>query len=164
MQKNSFILLTVLILFLYACDDKGQTENKQKEDLDMKIKITSSAFKDGDMIPLKYTCDGKNVSPPLQWDLVPDGTKSIALICDDPDAPSGDWTHWVVYNLPADVRLLSENIPNDETLPDGTRQGLTDFGTTGYSGPCPPWGVHRYYFKIYALDKKWTATSLLRDN
>ena len=120
----------------------------------MQIKITSSVFEEGGMIPSKYTCDGDDISPPLQWETVPDGTKSIALISDDPDAPMGTWVHWVTYNFPPGITELPENMPDDETLPDGTRQGLTDFGKTGYGGPCPPSGTHRYYFKIYALDKK----------
>ena len=118
----------------------------------MEIKITSSAFEEGGMIPAKYTCDGADVSPPLQWDAVPQGSKSIALICDDPDAPMGTWVHWVLFNLPSDAKELAENIPPVETLPNGARQGLSDFGRIGYGGPCPPSGTHRYFFKIYALD------------
>ena len=118
----------------------------------MEIKITSSAFEEGGMIPAKYTCDGADVSPPLQWDAVPQGSKSIALICDDPDAPMGTWVHWVLFNLPAETKELAENIPPVETLPNGARQGLSDFGRIGYGGPCPPGGTHRYFFKIYALD------------
>ena len=120
----------------------------------MDIKITSRAFEDGGKIPSKYTCDGEDISPPLQWEAVPDGTASIAVISDDPDAPMGSWVHWVLFNLPPDTRELKENFPDDETLADGTRQGITDFGATGYGGPCPPSGTHRYFFKIYALDKK----------
>ena len=120
----------------------------------MEIKITSSAFEDGGLIPAQYTCDAKDISPPLQWEAVPDATASIAVICDDPDAPMGTWVHWVLFNLPGDTKELAENFPDDETLPDGTRQGITDFGSTGYGGPCPPSGTHRYFFKIYALDKK----------
>jgi len=120
----------------------------------MDIKITSRAFEDGGKIPSKYTCDGEDISPPLQWEAVPDGTASIAVISDDPDAPMGTWVHWVLFNLPPDTRELKENFPDDETLADGTRQGITDFGATGYGGPCPPSGTHRYFFKIYALDKK----------
>ena len=118
----------------------------------MEIKITSSAFAEGGMIPSKYTCDGADVSPPLQWDAVPEGTKSIALISDDPDAPMGTWVHWILFNLPAQTRELPENVPPDETLPNGAKQGITDFGRVGYGGPCPPSGTHRYFFKIYALD------------
>ena len=118
----------------------------------MEINITSSAFEDGGLIPAKYTCDGADVSPPLQWDAVPQGTRSIALICDDPDAPMGTWVHWVLFNLPSDAKELAENIPSEETLPNGARQGVSDFGRIGYGGPCPPSGTHRYFFKIYALD------------
>jgi len=118
----------------------------------MEIKITSSAFEDGGLIPAKYTCDGADVSPPLQWDAVPEGTRSIALICDDPDAPMGTWVHWVLFNLSSDAKELAENIPTEETLPNGAKQGVNDFGRVGYGGPCPPGGTHRYFFKIYALD------------
>jgi Raf kinase inhibitor-like YbhB/YbcL family protein len=118
----------------------------------MEIKIMSSAFEQDGMIPSKYTCDGADISPPLQWDAVPEDTKSIALINDDPDAPMGTWVHWVLYNLPADTRELAEDIPPEETLPNGAKQGITDFGRIGYGGPCPPGGTHRYFFRIYALD------------
>ncbi len=119
---------------------------------EMDIKLTSSAFEEGGMIPSKYTCDGRDISPPLTWDNVPGKTESIAVICDDPDAPMGTWVHWVLFNLPAEKRELAENVPDDETLPDDTRQGVTDFVSTGYGGPCPPSGTHRYFFRIYALD------------
>jgi hypothetical protein len=116
------------------------------------MKITSPAFKEGDMIPKKYTCDGINISPPLQWSSVPEGTKTFAIICDDPDAPMGTWVHWVLYNLPGNITGLSENVPPVKTLPTGAKQGRNDFGKTGYGGPCPPGGIHRYYFKLYALN------------
>jgi len=127
----------------------------------MDIKITSPAFEDGGMIPSKYTCDGEDISPPLQWEAVPDGTASIAIISDDPDAPVGTWVHWVLFNLPPDTKELKENFPDDETLADGTRQGITDFGATGYGGPCPPSGTHRYFFKIYALDKQIDVAAIV---
>ena len=127
----------------------------------MEIKLTSPAFKEGGMIPSKYTCDGEDISPPLKWDNVPPGTVSIAIISDDPDAPMGTWVHWVLFNLQAKTRELKENFPNDETLEDGSRQGVTDFGATGYGGPCPPGGVHRYFFKIYALDVKIDLVSIV---
>ncbi len=120
----------------------------------MEIKITSPAFEEGGLIPAKYTCDGADVSPPLQWQGVPEGAQSIALISDDPDAPVGTWVHWVVYNLSADTKELAENIPADETLASGAKQGMTDFRRIGYGGPCPPGGTHRYFFKIYALETK----------
>ncbi|MGA2070503.1 MAG: YbhB/YbcL family Raf kinase inhibitor-like protein [Sedimentisphaerales bacterium] len=106
------------------------------------------------MIPSKYTADGQNISPPLKWEGVPDGTASIALICDDPDAPMGTWVHWVMWNIPPDKKELPENIPPDQKLSDGSIQGITDFRRPGYGGPAPPSGTHRYYFKIYALNTK----------
>lgn len=120
----------------------------------MKIHITSPAFHEGKSIPSRYTCDGEDMSPPLEWGEVPAGTQSIALISDDPDAPMGVWVHWVLYNLPPDTRSLQEDMPPDEKLPNGALQGVTDFRRTGYGGPCPPSGTHRYYFKLYALDRK----------
>ena len=119
---------------------------------DMAWSLSSPAFKPGDMIPAPYTCDGQDLSPPLQWAPPPSGTKSLALVSDDPDAPGGTWVHWIVYNLPPSLRVLPEAFPPNEELPDGTRQGLTSFGRTGYGGPCPPSGTHRYVFTLYALD------------
>jgi len=118
----------------------------------MTIKITSSAFTEGSMIPKRYTCDAEDVSPDLAWTAVPDGTKSLALICDDPDAPMGNWVHWVLFNLPPDINKLHAEIPPEETLKNGARHGKNDFGKFGYGGPCPPGGTHRYFFKLYALD------------
>ena len=120
----------------------------------MEIKMKSTAFEEGGMIPKKYTCNGLDVSPPLTWTSVPNGTKSLALICDDPDAPMGTWVHWVLFNLPANIQELPENIPPQKTLANGAKQGITDFRKIGYGGPCPPSGTHRYYFKLYALDKE----------
>jgi len=119
----------------------------------MSIQLTSSAFAEGKPIPAKYTCDGGDVSPPLKWSAVPDGTKSLALISDDPDAPVGTWVHWVVYNIPPDTTELAEGVPKSEVLTNGATQGMTDFKRIGYGGPCPPrGGPHRYFFKLYALD------------
>ncbi len=115
--------------------------------------LTSSAFADGGMIPSKYTCDGADVSPPLSWGAVPDGTKCFVLICDDPDAPMGPWVHWVLYDLPAALRELPEHVPADGQPRVGGRQGTNDFRRTGYGGPCPPGGTHRYFFKLLALDR-----------
>jgi hypothetical protein len=116
------------------------------------MEIISSAFKAGESIPSKYTCDSVDISPPLTWSNVPYGTKSFALICDDPDAPSGTYVHWVMFNLPPDTRELPEDLPKKEILENGSKQGKNDFGKIGYGGPCPPGGTHRYYFRIYALD------------
>lgn len=113
----------------------------------MAITLTSTAFGDGTPIPVKYTCDGADVSPPLAWSGAPAGTKTFALICDDPDAPGKTWVHWVLYNLPGSAGQLGESTFG------GALQGMTDFGRPGYGGPCPPPGKpHRYFFKLYALD------------
>lgn len=117
----------------------------------MDFELSSPAFVAGKSIPQVYTCEGKNISPPLVWEGEPKGTQSFVLICDDPDAPRL-WTHWVVYNIPPISKNLKENIPPKKTLPDGTLQGLSDFKSVGYGGPCPPSGTHRYFFKLYALD------------
>lgn len=118
----------------------------------MAFQLTSSAFAHGQPIPAQYTCRGKDVSPPLNWSDPPAGTQSFALICDDPDAPAGDWVHWLIYNLPATARSLPEGVPTSGQLADGSRQGLNGWRQTGYRGPCPPSGTHRYFFKLYALD------------
>jgi Raf kinase inhibitor-like YbhB/YbcL family protein len=118
------------------------------------MKIKSSAFQEGGKIPGRYTCDDKDVSPPLFWEDIPENTKSLVLICDDPDAPMGTWVHWVMYNLDPAINELPENVPASEILDNGSIQGKNDFRRIGYGGPCPPGGVHRYYFKLYALDIK----------
>jgi len=118
----------------------------------MTLKLTSTAFEEGGMIPAKYTCDGENVSPPLAWSGVPETARTLALVADDPDAPRGTWVHWVVYRIPAAEKGLPENVPARETLDGGARQGTNDFKKTAYGGPCPPSGTHRYFFKLYALD------------
>lgn len=116
------------------------------------MKIASSAFADGSMIPAKYSCDGQDISPPLEWEETPPGTKSFALIGDDPDAPGGTWVHWVVYNMPPEMTKLEENITPEKEFKNGMRQGKNSWPKIGYGGPCPPGGTHRYYFKLYALD------------
>jgi Raf kinase inhibitor-like YbhB/YbcL family protein len=125
----------------------------------MALQVTSSAFTQGGMIPKQYTCDGKNISPPLAWTGVPSNAKSQVLIADDPDAPVGTWVHWVVFNIPSAVRELPEAIAPIETLPTGGTQGKSSFGKIGYGGPCPPSGAHRYFFKIYALDTELNLRS-----
>lgn len=120
----------------------------------MAFELTSSAFQPDEMIPRKYTCDGADISVPLRWSDPPVGTKSFALIADDPDAPRGTWVHWVLYDLPPGTRELPEGVPTQEVLPSGARQGVNDFKKVGYGGPCPPRGpAHRYFFKLYALDR-----------
>lgn len=126
--------------------------------------LTSSAFGAGEMIPKQYTCDGKNVSPPLSWTDIPGGTKSLALICDDPDAPGGTWVHWVLFNFPVDAAGIPEQVPPVRSLENGARQGINDFRRIGYGGPCPPGGTHRYYFKLYALDSFLESDSGITKN
>ncbi len=115
--------------------------------------LTSTAFAEGAAIPAKYTCDAQNVSPPLKWSGAPAGTKSLVLIVDDPDAPSGTWVHWVLYDLGPSVSELPEDLAKSQFVAGGAKQGLNDFKQLGYGGPCPPHGKpHRYFFKLYALD------------
>src|SRR5438874_11965395 len=120
----------------------------------MALDLTSTAFQEGQSIPKEYTGDGRNVSPPLQWSDPPTGTRSLALVCEDPDAPRGTFTHWAIFNLPAESRELSAGVPAEPALPNGTAQATNDFGKVGYGGPSPPPGKpHRYVFKLYALDR-----------
>jgi Raf kinase inhibitor-like YbhB/YbcL family protein len=113
--------------------------------------VTSVVFKEGEPIPRPYTCHGVNISPPLEWTATPEA-KTLAIIANDPDAPAGAWTHWLVYNLPAATMGLIENMPAQEKVAGGGLQGKNDFGKIGYGGPCPPSGTHHYFFKVYALD------------
>ena len=120
----------------------------------MKIQLTSAAFADGQPIPVKYTADALDISPPLAWSNAPAGAKSFALIADDPDAPAGTWVHWVIYDLPPATTRLGEDQFKLAQFKNGAKQGLNDFKKTGYNGPAPPPGkAHRYIFKLYALDK-----------
>ena len=154
MRRKVFGAAISAVLICCCCAWIIEGSGKRKGEKKMAIKITSSAFEDGGLMPSKYTCDGADVSPPLQWDGVAAEANSIALICDDPDAPMGTWVHWVLYDLPADTKELAEDVPADATLANGARQGTTDFGRVGYGGACPPSGTHRYFFKVYALDVK----------
>lgn len=156
-MKNFISLLLIPVLIFLSCQNKNtevinKEQTTKKEGGKTEMRISSTSFKEGEMIPSKYTCDGENISPQLSWTGAPENTKSFALISDDPDAPVGIWIHWVVYNIPASVNELTEKFPNDKKLEDGTLQGITDFRKIGYGGPCPPSGTHRYYFKLYALD------------
>lgn len=117
------------------------------------LQINSDSFQQGSRMNSLYTCDSDNISPALNWSDVPAGTKSFALICEDPDSPSNPWSHWVVFNIPADKAGLEENMPRTSDFDNGMVQGVNDFGKTGYDGPCPPpTGSHRYFFRLYALD------------
>lgn len=158
-SKISFWLVPLVIhnliagmFALYSYQGKV-VAGEQKGEKVMELK--STAFTQGGDIPKKYTCDGADVSPPLNWTEPPEGTKSLALICEDPDAPVGTWVHWVLFNLPPNARELPESVPARKTLSGGGDQGINDFRKIGYGGPCPPKGpVHRYFFKLYALDKQ----------
>ena len=118
----------------------------------MSFRIHSPDFQEGSSIPSKFTCDGSDISPTLQWEDPPANTKSFTLIIHDPDAPAGDWTHWLLYNIPSDKQSLLESFPSEINLPDGMRQGRNSWHQTKYGGPCPPSGTHRYFFTLYALD------------
>jgi hypothetical protein len=149
MKKNCFIF-TAFVLFLvmiFATSQKGASQM---------MKLTSQHFVNQKEIPKKYTCDGEDISPALSWTDAPEKTKSFALIVDDPDAPDPSapkmtWVHWVLYNIPATADSLAEGVRSKE-LPQGTLEGLNDWKKTGYGGPCPPIGKHRYFHKLYALD------------
>ena len=150
-------LLTVICMLamIGAAGAAGQ-KGRQKAG----FKLEATAFAPGGEIPKRFTCDGPDASPALTWTDPPAGTQSFALIADDPDAPVGTWVHWVVFDLPASARQLPESVPKDADLRGGGRQGVTDFQRIGYGGPCPPKGKpHRYFFKLYALDKKLNLKS-----
>lgn len=119
----------------------------------MKIELTSAAFKDGNLIPAKYTCDGEDISPPLRWSALPRQTRSIVVTCSDPDAPGGLFVHWLLYGLSPALSELVENVPKTESVFNGGMHGINGFGKAGYGGPCPPPGAaHHYFFQIYAVD------------
>lgn len=150
-------LFTIMLFFSPIQISRAETSTSQinKENI-MTLTLTSPSFSHNDMIPNKYTCDSQDISPALSWSGIPDRTKSLVLIVDDPDAPDPTapkmtWVHWVLYNIPPQVNGLPENVVANE-LPVGTLQGINDWKRTGYGGPCPPIGIHRYFHKLYALD------------
>ena len=153
-KPAAVILLAIGIgVISAACSSQKQNQAEEaKEAIMVALTVTSQAFEESAGIPAKYTCDGENISPPLAWQGAPQGTKSFAIISDDPDAPRGTWVHWVLYDLSATTNELPEAIAPTEKIAAGGTQGLSDFGKVGYGGPCPPGGTHRYYFKVYALD------------
>ncbi|MEN6421084.1 MAG: YbhB/YbcL family Raf kinase inhibitor-like protein [Smithella sp.] len=154
MKNYFFCFLAAICLIaggaIFTVQAKDQINPKTKGGKAMEIKSTS--FNHEDMIPAKYTCDGQNISPPLSWNKAPEKTKSFALICDDPDAPAGLWVHWVLFDIPATVNALPENVSRKEEIAGIGKNGKNTSGRYGYDGPCPPGGTHRYYFKLYALD------------
>jgi Raf kinase inhibitor-like YbhB/YbcL family protein len=152
--KNRLIFLFI-IFFAFISTFTGCSYSKKlkiKEKTGMKL--SSFAFSHNENIPPKYTCSGKDISPPLLIEGIPAEAKSLALICDDPDAPMGTFVHWVMFNIPVNIAEIPEAIPNVDVLGNGAIQGNTDFRKIGYGGPCPPSGTHRYFFKLYALDTK----------
>jgi Raf kinase inhibitor-like YbhB/YbcL family protein len=147
---NKQIVFLFLVSFLSVQPISGG--DPMSTDTAQKFSISSPAFIYEEIIPVQYTGDGANISPPLSWQEAPENTKSFAIISDDPDAPGDTWVHWVVYNIPASVTSIGEAFPPKRKTENGTLQGINSFNRTGYGGPCPPSGTHRYYFKIYALD------------
>lgn len=130
-------------------------QSQQQGGRAMAFALSTTAFADGGAIPIRYTCDAADLSPALSWKDVPQGTRTLALIADDPDAPAGTWTHWILWNIPPQASILPEGVPPVETLDNGARQGRNDFRRLGYGGPCPPPGKpHRYFFKLYALNAR----------
>jgi hypothetical protein len=119
----------------------------------MGFQIESDVFEAGGPIPSKFSCDGQDVSPPLTWNGVPQGANSLALVMEDPDAPAGIWVHWVLYNIPVSLSGLPEGVPAEQELSNGSLSGLNSWRRSGYGGPCPPGGTHRYFFRLYALDQ-----------
>ena len=163
-----FILVSILSLMPLRAEDMNSASkesakaggNKGMSD-DTSFTLSSSAFDHEKLIPPKYTCDGENTSPPLEWANVPDKSKSFALICDDPDAPAQTWVHWIIYNIPADYRELSDSVKSGREIEAGIHQGTNSWGDISYGGPCPPSGTHRYFFKLYALDSKLDLEGLV---
>jgi Raf kinase inhibitor-like YbhB/YbcL family protein len=148
-MKSYFFILIEMVLVSFTVTTGAKEVNPM-------MTLTSPSFENQKEIPRKYTCDGEDVSPALAWSNVPEGTKSVALIVDDPDAPDPanpkmTWVHWVLYNIPATIHSLAEAV-KEKDLPKGTLQGLNDWKKTGFGGPCPPMGKHRYFHKLYALD------------
>jgi Raf kinase inhibitor-like YbhB/YbcL family protein len=135
------------------------TREARKENTDPTFILSSDAFRNGGEIPPVYTCRGQGISPLLTWDGSPAGIRAFALLLEDPDAPGGTFTHWVIYNIPAEKRELPSSLPRIPSFPDGTRQGMNDFRKIGYGAPCPPPGKsHRYIFRLYAVDTLLVAT------
>jgi len=147
------VALSLMLLGMLAAGCASQDPTLPEEN-EMALSLSSPVFQESEKIPSKYTCDGQDISPPLMWGEPPSGTQAFALIMDDPDAPGGVFTHWVIFNLPVDSRELPEAVPHNNQLDNKALQGMTDFGRVGYSGPCPPTGpAHHYLFSLYALDQ-----------
>ena len=145
------VLMLSIVVIMGSIGVFGQAQGGHA----MAFTLSSKSFPSGGDIPKQFTCEGADVSPELSWTDPPANTQSFALIADDPDAPAGTWTHWVMYDVPSNAKELPEGTSKTPELPNGARQGRNDFGKTGYNGPCPPPGKpHRYFFRLYALDSK----------
>ena len=170
MKIRHLMIVLVSCLFLFACGTNitelpapqstlspastmsSTSTLASTETITKPFTLTSSAFANGGSIPARYSCLGEEASPPLEWNEPPAGVKSFSLIMDDADAPMGTWVHWVLYNIPITAHGWPENTPDDAELVNGAMQGKNSGGGIGYGGPCPPWGTHRYFIKLYALD------------
>jgi Raf kinase inhibitor-like YbhB/YbcL family protein len=166
MQKRSLLIVLTLAALL------ATSRAERKEASMTEFKLSSPGFRHNYPVPAKFTCEGQDVSPTLKWEGAPAGTKSFALICDDPDAPASTWVHWVIWGIPATATGLPENVTRTESVPalGGTKQGENSASRLGYDGPCPPpgHGVHHYHFKLYALDtepalKPWATKRQLEE-
>lgn len=156
-----YFLLFVIALFYISCNG-GTVQATHDETPSIKpFTLSSPAFTSGGNIPVVYTCDSSDISPALCWNHTLSSIVSYALIMDDPDVPTQPWVHWLVYNIPATDTVLPAHFPADSVSVDGIKQGFTSFRAVGYGGPCPPNGIHRYYFKLYALDTKLNVPALL---
>lgn len=156
-EKNFIVIafMTAFVVLCTGCVLMPQSQESIQLSDNMTMEVTSGAFRDGEMIPVKHTGDGDDASPPLAWSGAPANVGGYALICDDPDAPMGTFTHWVIYGIPGDATGLSEGVPQVKVLDNGAMQGKNGFGKIGYGGPAPPAGSpHRYRFHVYALDAK----------
>jgi Raf kinase inhibitor-like YbhB/YbcL family protein len=153
MPKLTFVVAAAALSLIVAQPFPAAAQSKQRL---IRLEVSSPAFREGEMIPKRYTCQGKDISPPLKIAPLAKESASLVLIMDDPDAPRGTWVHWVLFNLPSDTREIPEAIPTRPLLPNGAVHGANSWGNRriGYGGPCPPSGTHRYYFKVYALDTK----------
>jgi Raf kinase inhibitor-like YbhB/YbcL family protein len=155
-MKGVFVFSVFIFFFLVLSKIAYMEAKETKEKGAKAFQIKSSAFKNGERIPKKYTCEGEDVSPPVEWSGAPEGTKSFVLIVDDPDAPIGTFNHWVVYDIPASKNSLPEGVQKKPEIEGGIKQGRNDFGKIGWGGPCPPpgHGTHRYFFKIKAISQE----------
>jgi Raf kinase inhibitor-like YbhB/YbcL family protein len=153
LSANRIAALLLFFTFMFSAVTALHAQSAEKGRTAMSLQLSSTAFTPGARIPKDFTADGKNQSPPLKWSAVPAGTKSLALICDDPDAPGGTWVHWVIFDIPPSLQELEQGVANQSSITNGAKQGTNSFHKIGYGGPSPPPGkAHRYFFKLFALD------------